>query len=69
MKVLTRSPLDILQRMIVLSLDPEAKYSPFGENATLLTLLECPHRDFMPSPTNRLYSYVVLVKDLCFITS
>ena len=32
MRVLIRSPLDTLHTPIVLSLDPDAKYSPFGEN-------------------------------------
>ena len=37
MRVFIRSPLDILHTPIVLSKDPDAKYSPFGENTTLLT--------------------------------
>ena len=36
--------------MIVLSRDPEAKYYPFGENATLFTQSECPIRALMGSP-------------------
>ena len=35
-------PLDILHTPIVLSSDPDAKNSPFGENATLLTAFEWP---------------------------
>ena len=35
MRVLIRSPLDTLHTPIVLSPDPDAKYSPFGENTTL----------------------------------
>ena len=34
MRVLIRSPLDTLHTPIVLSADPDAKYSPFGENTT-----------------------------------
>ena len=30
-----RSPLDTFHNPIVLSQEPEAKYSPFSENATL----------------------------------
>ena len=30
-----RSPLDTFHTPIVQSFDPEAKYSPFGENTTL----------------------------------
>ena len=37
MRVLIRYPLDTLHTPIVLSSDPDAKYSPFGENNTLLT--------------------------------
>ena len=36
--------------MIVLSRDPEAEYSPFGENATLRTESECPIRVLIRSP-------------------
>ena len=32
-----RSPLDTLHSPIVLFLDPDAKYSPSGENTTLVT--------------------------------
>ena len=42
MKVLVCSPLDTLHTPIVQSSDPEAKYSPFGENATIFTDEECP---------------------------
>ena len=37
-----RSPLDTPHTPIVLSEDPDAKYSPFGENTTLQTYLEWP---------------------------
>ena len=36
------SPLNILHTPIVQSLDPDAKYSPFGENTTLKTMREWP---------------------------
>ena len=36
------SPLNTLHTLIVESEDPDAKYSPFGENTTHLTLLEWP---------------------------
>ena len=42
MRVLIRSPLDTLHTPIVLSRDPDAKYSPFGENTTLVTTNEWP---------------------------
>ena len=37
-RILMRSPLDILHTPIVESLDPDAKYSPSGENTTLNTI-------------------------------
>ena len=42
MRVFIRSPLDTLHTPIVLSQDPDAKYSPFGENTTLQTGDEWP---------------------------
>ena len=36
-RVLIRSPLDTLHTLIVLSLDPDTKYSPSGENTRVLT--------------------------------
>ena len=41
MRILIRSPLDTLHTPIVLSIDPDAKYSPFGENTTLKIIPEC----------------------------
>ena len=35
MRVLIRSPLNTLHTPIVLSLDPDAKYTPSGEKTTL----------------------------------
>ena len=46
MRVLIRSPLDTLHTPIVLSLDPDAKYSPFGENTTLKTLIRVSSEGF-----------------------
>ena len=63
MRVLIRSPLDILHTPIVQSLDPDAKYSPFGENTTLLTDCECPVRVLMRSPLNTLHTPIVLSQD------
>ena len=42
MRVLICSPLDTLHIRIVRSSDPEAKYSPLGENITLFTEEKCP---------------------------
>ena len=36
------SPLDILHKPIVLSVDADAKYSAWGENVMFLTEEECP---------------------------
>ena len=63
MRVLIRSPLDILHTPIVLSQDPDAKYSPFGENTTLHTLSECPVRVLIRSPLDTLHTPIVLSQD------
>ena len=63
MRVLIRSPLDTLHTPIVLSLDPEAKYSPFGENTTLLPQLECSVRVLMSSPLDTLHTPIVQFPD------
>ena len=55
-----RSPLDTLHTPRVLSSDPEAKYSPFGENTTLKTQSECPMRVLMSSPFDTLHTPIVL---------
>ena len=55
-----RSPPDTLHTLIVLSSDPEAKYSPFGENTTLLTEDEWP---VMRSPLDTLHTPIVLDPD------
>ena len=54
------SPLHTLHIPIVLSLDPEAKYSPSGENTTLKTPSECPVRVLMRSPLDTLHTPIVL---------
>ena len=54
-----RSPLDTLHTPIVLSLDPEAKYSPLGENTTLQTLEKCPARVVILSPLSALHTPIV----------
>ena len=59
MRVFIRSPLDILHTPIVLSLDPDAKYSPFGENTTLMTNYECPVRVLIRSPLDILHTPIV----------
>ena len=63
MRVLIRSLLHTLHTPIVLSLDPDAKYSPFGENTTLLTADECPVRVMMRSPLDTLHTPIVLSLD------
>ena len=63
MKVLMRSPIDTLHTLIVLSEDPDAKYSPFGENATLLIQLEWPVKVLIRSPLDILHSPIVLSAD------
>ena len=57
------SPLDILHTIIVLSQDPEAKYFPFGENATLLTLFLWPVKVLMHSPLKTLHNPILLNPD------
>ena len=61
--VLIRSPLDTLHTPIVLSEDPEAKYSPFGENTTLVTKDKWPVKVLMRSPLDTLHTPIVLSQD------
>ena len=42
-----------------MSYDPDAKYSPTGENATMITQLECPVRIFIGSPLDKLHTFIV----------
>ena len=58
-----RSPLDTLHTPIVLSSDPEAKYSPFGENTKLVTASEWSVRVLIRSPLNTLHTPIVLSID------
>ena len=58
MRVLIRSPLHILHTPISLK-DPDAKYSPLGENTTLLTHDECPVRVLIRSPLDTLHTPIV----------
>ena len=63
MRVLIRFPLDTFHTPIVLSADPDAKYSPFGENTTLTTVRECPVRVLIRSPLDTLHTPIVLSAD------
>ena len=54
-----RSPLDTLHTPIVLSQDPDTKYSPFGENTTLNTQPLWPVRVLMRSPLDTLHTPIV----------
>ena len=58
-----RSPSYTLHTMIVLSEDPDAKYSPFGEYTTLKTESECPLRVLIRSPLDTLHTPIVLSLD------
>ena len=58
MRVFIRSPLDTLHTPISIK-DPDAKYSPFGENTTLLTPSEYPVRVLMHSPLDTLHTPIV----------
>ena len=60
MRVFIRSPLDTLHTPIVLSLDPEAKYSPFGENTMLRIHNQSPVRVLIRSPLDTLHTPIVL---------
>ena len=59
MRVLIRSPLDTLHTPIVESQDPDAKYSPFGENTTLYTQCLWPVRVLTRSPLDTLHTSIV----------
>ena len=63
MRVLIRSPLDTLHTLIVLSQDPDPKYSPFKENITLVTKEEWPLKFLIPSPLDIFHSLIVLSLD------
>ena len=57
------SPLHTLHNPIVQSSDPDIKYSPSFEKATLLTQPECPTRVLMRSPLDTLHNPIVLSAD------
>ena len=59
MRVLIRFPLYTLQTPIVLSWDPDAKYSPFGEKTTLNTQSEWRERILILSPLDTLHTPIV----------
>ena len=63
MRVLISSHLDMLHTPIVLSADPDAKYSPFGENTTLKTVLLWSVRVLMHSPLDTLHTFIVQSTD------
>ena len=63
MRVLIRSPLLTLHTPIVLSQDPDAKYSPFGENAKLQTDSYWPIRYVISSQFYTLHTPIVLSWD------
>ena len=58
--VFMRSPLDKFHIPIVLSLDPDAKYSPFGENTTKTTGSEWSVMILIHYPLDTLHSMIVL---------
>ena len=53
------SPLNTLHTPIVLSQDPDAKYSPLGEKTTLSTDQKCPVRVFSSSLLITLHILIV----------
>ena len=55
--------LDTLHIPIVLSQDPDAKYSPFDENATLFTEEECPMNVLISYPLDTFHTFIVLSSD------
>ena len=57
---MTRLPLETLHTPIVLSDDPEAKYSPSGENATLYTEEEWPFKLLTGYPLKTLHTTISL---------
>ena len=63
MRVIISSPLYTLHTPIVLSADPDAKYSPSGENITLFTGSSCPVRVFIRSPLDTLHTPIVQSRD------
>ena len=66
MRVIIFSPLIILHKTIVISSDPDAKYYPFGENATFKTGKEWPVRVLMNFKVDKFSSFKMLDTDLGF---
>ena len=58
MRDLIRSPLYTFQTKIVPFQDPDAKYSPSGENATLATGKECPMRVMISYPLDAFHTLI-----------
>ena len=58
-----RIPFNTLHKPIVLSKDPDARYSPSGENTTLFTEEECPMSLIIFSPLDILHKPIVLSQD------
>ena len=56
-------PLYTFHKQIVLSTDPDAKYSPFGEKTTLFTHSEWPVRVFICSPFDKFHILIVRSND------
>ena len=54
-----RYPLGTFHKPIVLSKEPEAKYSPSPENDTLDTGAECPVKVFISSQLDTLHNRIV----------
>ena len=63
MRVFIRFPLDTFHIPIVVSPDPDAKYSPYGENTMLRTQSEWPLSVFIRSPLDTFHSPIVLSSD------
>ena len=63
MRIFIRFSLYTLHIPIVLSIDPDSKYSPLGENTTLLIQSECPMRVLIRSPFDTLQTPMVLSED------
>ena len=63
MRVFIRSPVNNLHTPIVLSWDPETKYSPLSENATLKTVDLWSFNVLMSSPDDTLHIHIVLSPD------
>ena len=57
------SPVYVFHSLIVQSIDPDAKYSPFGENTTLQTGQLCPFRVLIRFPFDTLHKPIVWSPD------